>query len=71
MIQDWLQQDPTVTGSVIACLAAALILDLPMTAAVLPAAAIGAASYALAMWLLGDEFAMQFGRWLRTRAPTS
>jgi peptidoglycan biosynthesis protein MviN/MurJ (putative lipid II flippase) len=60
-----------VAGSVIACLAAALILDLPMTAAVLPAAAIGAASYALAMWLLGDEFAMQFGRWLRTRTPTS
>jgi putative peptidoglycan lipid II flippase len=57
-----------VAGSLIACLAAAGVLSLPLRGAVLPAAMVGAATYALAMWLLGDEFAVQFGRWLQPRA---
>jgi putative peptidoglycan lipid II flippase len=52
-------------GACLACGVAAIVIRWPVAWSVLPAAAAGAISYAILMWLLGDEFAehlMKFAR---------
>jgi putative peptidoglycan lipid II flippase len=55
-----------VACSAVACLAAAVVMRLPTSLAVLPAAGIGALIYVFSMWMLRDEFAHQIQRWLVT-----
>src|SRR5262249_51330070 len=52
----------SVASSLVACLVAAGIIQLPVAFAVLPAAACAAATYVVSMWLLGDEFAQKLIR---------
>ena len=47
-------------SAALACVAAWAVIQVPLTWAVLPAAAAGAVTYGLALWLLGDEFARRF-----------
>jgi putative peptidoglycan lipid II flippase len=49
-------------GSVLACLAASLVVRPALPASVLVAAGLGGAVYLLAMWLLRDEFAVRIQR---------
>jgi putative peptidoglycan lipid II flippase len=58
-------------SSLVACVAAAVVLYLPLRVAVLLAAAAGAIAYLLVMWLLRDEFAVQLVHWLRRKAGLS
>lgn len=59
----------SVASSLVACLVAAGVIQLPVAFAVLPAAACGVAAYVACMWLLGDEFAQklvqQGSAWVR------
>jgi putative peptidoglycan lipid II flippase len=65
----------SILSSLVGCLAARLVMELPLSWAVLPAAACAALVYLLTMWLLGDEFAVKFERSLlhrrRTRPKTA
>ncbi len=47
----------SLAGSLIACLIAAVVMRVPISAVVLVAALSGVVAYGLSMWLMGDEFA--------------
>jgi putative peptidoglycan lipid II flippase len=49
----------SVASSLVACLVAAAVIQLPVAFAVLPAAVGAAVAYVACMWLLGDEFAQK------------